>query len=161
MARPQNEERPTLLAAVKAIARERLMCPLEGTDGDLLIGATGQEMAQRAQVGWATAIETIKNMVVAGELLKLGKHRPEWSARAVWVYAAATPQMRWAQGPDAAMNALEQAQAAWVKTDEPLAAGVASQVPAGGAGLASVGAALAAHAALADSGQREFDSMSG
>ena len=107
MARPRKEDRIALLAAARALMGERLMCPLPAVDdGGLLIGATGLELAHRAQVGWDQAQKTIENMLAAGELARLGKHRPEWSDRTVWVYAAVTPPPRWAEHHKESLDAL-------------------------------------------------------
>lgn len=115
MARPRKEERIALMAAARSLMGERLMCPLPGQeDGELLIGATGLELAHRAQVGWDQALKTIENMVAAGELARLGKHRPEWSDRSVWVYAAVTPPPRWAEPHKESLDALAALSTGWV-----------------------------------------------
>ena len=135
MARPRKEDRIALLAAARALMGERLMCPLPAVDdGGLLIGATGLELAHRAQVGWDQAQKTIENMLAAGELARLGKHRPEWSDRTVWVYAAVTPPPRWAEHHKESLDALAALSTGWVAetaaapADEP-AEPVAGRVP--------------------------------
>ena len=78
--------------------------------------------------------QAIENMLAAGELARLGKHRPEWSDRTVWVYAAVTPPPRWAEHHKESLDALAGLAKGWVAetaaapVDEP-AEPVAGRVP--------------------------------
>lgn len=87
--RPQGEIRQALQRAAQALYQQRLTAPLEGQQGEILIGATSLELATRAQVGRDATRETLKNMVRAGELTIVGRIRPEWSSRSLSVYAPA------------------------------------------------------------------------
>ena len=70
MTRPRGEIRLALSQAAQALHQER--------------GAfTWVQVAERAQVGYSFARETVKNMASAGELLRVGKDKPAGSR--VWL----------------------------------------------------------------------------
>lgn len=59
---------------------------------------TIRDLAARAQVGYATAHFTIKNMAQKGELVSIGKREVPWRPAPVQVYAVAT----WPEAPTSA-----------------------------------------------------------
>lgn len=68
--RPRGEIRQALFSAARSLHEER---------GHF----TWIDMAEKAQVGYDAARVTVKNMASAGELVRVGSHKPEGSR--VWV----------------------------------------------------------------------------
>lgn len=90
------------MRAAEALAAERINSPLEGTDGELLIGATLDELVRRSLVGYEVSRTTVKNMVRAGDLQVIGRLQLEWMERPCAVYAPCTRMPVWAQQAAAA-----------------------------------------------------------
>lgn len=105
--RPRSEAREALAAAARWWQGQRTYSPLEGLDGELLIGATWYELRQRACLARGHGANVLKNMVRDGELRKIGRTMVEGYDRAMGVYAPCEPELpRWAQGLDDAMAAI-------------------------------------------------------
>lgn len=84
------------------------MAPLEGLDGELLIGATWHELRQRACLGRELNGQVLKNMVRAGELRRIGRVLAYGLPRPVGVYAPADPPLPgWAAAFDALGDAVD------------------------------------------------------
>jgi hypothetical protein len=96
--RPRGEVREALLAAA---------VDLYGASG----ACTWVQMAQRAQVGYEVARTTAKNMATAGELVRVGKDKPEGSS--VWL-TMYEPAHQAGQAPADGAAALEDAVRRWV-----------------------------------------------
>lgn len=95
MARPAGEIRQALAEAAVQLVTERGLV----VDGVAVDGVTWRDMAAAAQVGWDTARRTVCNMARAGDLARIGQHRPAGSRRWMAVYAPAQllPDDAWPQ----------------------------------------------------------------
>lgn len=82
--RPPGEVRQALLRAAGELATPER-------------GPTLQELAQRACVGYSSALHTVKNMTRSGELLKAGERKVDYRNRPVAEYRPA-----WKTGADGA-----------------------------------------------------------
>lgn len=114
--RPPGEIRLALLQAAREYYLLRLSAPLEAEDGSLLVGALGDELAQRALVGREAARTALKNLVrgPTAELRIVGRWRPHWSVRAFAVYQPVERQPRAWGTSTPAVQALAGAVKAWV-----------------------------------------------
>lgn len=105
--RPRSEAREALAAAARWWQGQRRVSPLEGLDGELLIGATWYELRQRACLARGHGAQVLKNMVRDGELCRIGRTIVEGYDRPMGVYAPAEAALpRWAQSLDVVEEAL-------------------------------------------------------
>lgn len=97
MTRPRGEIRQALSLAAQALHEER--------------GAfTWVQAAEKAQVGYSFARETVKNMASAGDLVRVGKDKPAGSR--VWM-TLYEPAEAASEGADAALAGLDRVVRGW------------------------------------------------
>jgi hypothetical protein len=89
--RPRSEARAALAAAAAWWGALRRDEPLQGLDGQPLIGATWPELRQKACLARGHGAQVLKNMVHAGELRRIGRTLPAGADRAIGVFALAKP----------------------------------------------------------------------
>lgn len=70
--RPRGEIRAAIAQAFEHLVHERGLV----VDGEAVDGVTWRDAAAHAQVGFDAARRAVENMVQAGELVKLGRHKP-------------------------------------------------------------------------------------